>query len=129
MADFAFENKFPYNGSYECTDMAHFCQVSMLSRSDVLLQNSYCGQSESFKTICLAFIISGYQVHAIRLSWPMDFNPVHFQHKYSAQMHLQNLGHQHLVATSLPVNHHVNPRLSAIKFNACVIVRTRKCIF
>jgi len=97
MADFAFENKFPYNGPYACTDMAHFCQVSMLSRFDVLFQNSYCGQSESFKTVFLVLLISGYQVHVIRLSWPMDFNPVYSQHKHSAQMHIQNLGHQHPV--------------------------------
>ena len=80
MADFAFQNKFPYNGPHECTDMAHFCQVSMLSRYDIILQDSYCGQSETFKTVFLVLLISGYQVHAIRFSWPMDFNPVHFQH-------------------------------------------------
>jgi hypothetical protein len=112
---------------HECTDITHFCQVSMLSRFEVLLQNSYCGQSESFKTAFLALLISGHQVLVIRLSWPMEFNAVHFQHKHSAQMHLQNLGHQQPVATSLPI--HVNPQLSAIKFNACVNVRTRKCNF
>ena len=114
---------------HECTDTTHFCQVSMLSRFEILLQNSYCGQSESFKTAFLALLISGYQVHVIRLSWPMEFNPVYFQHKHSAQMHLQNLCHQHPVATSLLINLHVNPQLSEIKFNACVNVRTRKCIF
>jgi len=114
---------------YECTDTAHFCQVSMLSRFEVLLQNSYCGQLESFKTPFLALLISGHQVHVIRLAWPMEFNPVHFQHKHSAQMHLQNLGHQHPVATSLPINLHINPQLLAITFNTCVNVRTRKCNF
>ena len=112
---------------HECTDTAHFCQVSMLSRFEVLLQNSYCGQSESFKTAFLALLISGHQVRVIRFSWPMEFNPVHFQNKHSAGVHLQNLGNQHPVATSLPIN--VNPQLSAIKFNACVMVRTGKCNF
>jgi hypothetical protein len=99
----------------------------MLSRFKVLLQNLYCGQAESFKTVFLALLISGHQVHVIRLSWSVEFNPVYFQHKHSAQMHLQNLGHQHSVATSLPI--HVNPQLSTTKSNACVNVRTRKCNF